>query len=342
MATTGSQPSDTRHDPRCGTRCRRSDSATAGSAAPKPAGRIGWRPSCSRRLLGRAKEQKRDEKGDLTPQGPEPLSWRAMTRCRGEYEALQIRTPEAVAELLVRNGARFDRELREQHLVDAFELCQGNPWFVPSALLALRWSRHAMHTDTRWLDYFNVGRRYMAGHEVLDEMRLHAGRFGPVAFTRALEGYRALFRARQRELFDRWPASPEDLLANQVALIGVFGANVLSGDTGSTVGIGPWLGLAPHKILLIWQLDWWTDSQSDRVMQPLGSVVTRALRRLARDRVIDREAVHLLPREAEDRADAYGTVVIAQGIQQRLADLVGGRVMHVNSGLYELGYEGPA
>jgi len=264
-----------------------------------------------------------------------------MTRCREEYEAFRNRTPETVAELLMRHGARFDRELREQYLVEAFDLCRGDAWFVPAALLALRWSRHAQHTDEGWQEYFDAGRRYMGGDEVLDEMRPHRGRFGEAAFVRAIEGYQALLRAKRRELFDRWPASPGDMRENQEALIAVFGAGVLHGATGSTIGIGPWLGLAPHKILLIWQRDWWADPQSDRVFQPLGSVVTRALRRLARDGVVDRDEVRLLPREEEDRAEAYGTVAIAQGIQQRLADLVGGRVMHVNSGLYELGYEGP-
>lgn len=48
-----------------------------------------------------------------------------------------------------------------------------------------------------------------------------------------------------------------------------------------------------------------------------------------------------LPPEQHDRVEAYATVVLAQRIKQhQLADLVGGRVMHVNSGLYELGQRG--
>lgn len=163
-----------------------------------------------------------------------------MTRHREECEALRTRAPKTVAELLVRHGARFDRELREQYLVDAFDLCPGDAWFTPSALLALRWSRHAQYTDEGCQEYFDAGRRYSDNPEVLDEICRHHDRFGEAAFVRAIEVYQSLFRARRRELFDRWPASPGDMREKQEAMIADYGAGVLHGATGSTIGIGPW------------------------------------------------------------------------------------------------------
>lgn len=260
-----------------------------------------------------------------------------------EFKSKSKWSRRGAAELLQRHGLAFDVLLRRD-IASTYSACTGDVWFIPAAVQSLVWSRHAMTNERSRAPYIEECRHCMCDeHRPLDAVLKYAGRFGPDGLARSLEGYRTIF-AGWRALFDPPPSSPQDLLANQKRIMDAVQTGVTpDGAKRSIHGIGPWLGFAPHKIHLIWQESWWEDASSDDMYQPLGSVAGKGIRELAKAGVIDESKARglQLDDDENDGVSGFGTALLAHSLTRELAgEVAGTRVMHVNSGLYELGYRG--
>jgi len=261
-----------------------------------------------------------------------------------EFQAKSKWSRRGAADLLHRHGHRFDEELRREYVVDAYAACEKDAWFVPAAIQALVWSRHAQPKDDAWDEYVEECRRCFADrNRRVSGVAQWAGRFGGDGLARSLDGYRDLF-VGLRESFEQPMQSPGDLRKNQELIMQAVMQGIgPSGKTCNVHGIGPWLGFAPHKIHMIWMQAWWPRQDSNIVYQPLGSVASRGLRVLAKAGIINEADARELQVDDDesDGPSGFGSVVLAHGLQQSLAEeIVGGRVMHINSALYELGFRG--
>lgn len=252
------------------------------------------------------------------------------------YVALRPKTLGAVAAFLAQRGLPFDEGLRST-IQGSRTAASNMPPLSVYLAEALMWTRHAKRSP----DFVTVACRYFIGGDesVLAEADQMSWRFGPEKLRVALGAMRELYvMFRRADL----PTTLAELESLQEACIGDIAS---AKDRRQMWGLGPWLFLAPFKIHVTCHQELWADPGIDSIKMPLGTQVVRALRVLAHDGVIPREE---FPQDdGQELASggaflsAMATVVYWQAEQKKLADSAGSHIPHINSALYELGYQGP-
>jgi len=110
-------------------------------------------------------------------------------------------------------------------------------------------------------------------------------------------------------------------------------------QNGSISGIGPWLFCAPFKILTCYRKSFWLDGKTDEIRMPLGLEVVRGFEKLIAKKTQYTQGIDasMFSEEEGGLLEGMATVEIAHGITKKIAQAVGSRALHVNSGLYLLG-----
>lgn len=259
-----------------------------------------------------------------------------MTTPRDEYNSLRPKNRQTVAGLLARRGRNFDERLRASIEGRRIAL-PGRPLLPVLCANALIWTHHGKD-DAEFMDhasqYFTDGDQGAAE----DAADFHH-RFGRESLETVLHAMRQLCEQIGR------PEFPENLIALQQLQVQLIEDVAREKAAGRFRGLGPWLFPSPFKIFLTWNRRLWDDPDVDRVQLSLGTQVCRALRWLERDGIISRG--DYIDDDADD-ADTSGSKFLTQmgTVQMRhaqicdLAKLAGTKALHINSALYELGYQG--
>jgi hypothetical protein len=222
-------------------------------------------------------------------------------------------------------------------LATAFDsMCEeipGELWFPLAVAYALVWSGHAVEDE----DYGENAVEYLltGEEELLSGLAHWSGRNGGACLQSALSGWRGLMEIVP--VPNTRTIGARELCEFQEGLLTIAGDRNIRGGLH---GIGPWVFCGPFKVLALMRRDLWSDEALDELYMPLGLEVERGLGALKRQGFGVPKA--LLPTRFVREGNFMGgmaRLVLAQRFQQTLARSARMRVLHINSGLYELGVE---
>jgi hypothetical protein len=252
-----------------------------------------------------------------------------MSELGAAYRAVRPKTRERVGELLGREGRRFDVELHE--ILQRTRLgLPGVPELALWMAHALAWAQYAAYDD----DFMAAASDFLAdgSAETLETATGFSQRFGPGRLRDALLAFRDWFTEMRRSFGAVTPDAAR-LKALQERSLQVV--QRLKEDGGGR-GVGLWLFAAPFKIMAVAHQGLWADEALAALLMPTGTQVNRALATLRADRVIQIESIVLEGGEGTFE-DEYANLWTLQLPQRDLARAAGTSVLHVNSGLYQLG-----
>lgn len=235
-----------------------------------------------------------------------------------------------MAVLLAQAGEPFNERIhfRTKNLIEHYS---EEPIFSLAVVESLIWARYAKDKKR----FFDLALNYlrMEDDQVFKEAKNLAWRFGPESLKTILRSWKSLLD----EL--RPVGLPQHFSSKELAK---FQQDYVLTKANKLVGIsrlsqiGPWVFCGPFKILAAYRRDLWSDPGLDDVWMSLGFQVIQGLRFLSRQGFKDIN-LELLNEEEPGLIAGLGTVVLAQKFQKKLADFAESRVLHINSGLFELG-----
>lgn len=109
-------------------------------------------------------------------------------------------------------------------------------------------------------------------------------------------------------------------------------------------GIGPSLFLGPFRILAAWRPDHWNSMETQLLLYPVGKSEVAAFAYLDEKGAcwLGDNLERIARLKEQDFAAASATTTLAQDIQKQLASIAGVSLLHINTGLSQLGRSVPA
>jgi len=254
-----------------------------------------------------------------------------VSNLRNQIRKLKPFNEQKAAQFLAQAGVPFNEKICS-HVEGLIKSYPEASLFNISVVESLIWARYARREKRFYglgLDFLEKG-----SNQIFKETKNLAWRFGPDKLEKVLKSWKILldelspiklfrdFSLRELSEFQHKQAHGK--------------ADILS-KTKKLPQMGPWIFCGPFKILGAYRKDLWEDKNLDKILMPLGFQVIRGLRFLRRQGCLNIDTQLLIEEEPSFGMDAMGTVFIAQDFQKGLAALAGSRILHINSGLFELG-----
>ncbi|OGU73052.1 MAG: hypothetical protein A2V93_07270 [Ignavibacteria bacterium RBG_16_34_14] len=104
-------------------------------------------------------------------------------------------------------------------------------------------------------------------------------------------------------------------------------------------GIGNWILFAPFKIILAYRYRLWKNKETDKIKMPLGLEVIRGIRKLIKrkSKYVEGYDTYMFMEEEGGLVEGKAIIELVHSISKKIAGDYDTRVIHVNSGLYQLG-----
>jgi hypothetical protein len=160
-----------------------------------------------------------------------------------------------------------------------------------------------------------------------------AGRHGPAALRNACRGYLEFKRITPKHVAEGKATAKELLDFQNSALIRAIDLS----KRGWLPNFGTWLFCGPFKIAAIMNTSIWNEPSLQSLFMPLGCHVGRGFRKLFLQGIPAIVPSLLVEKDAGLADGGFSTLVIAQSFQSDLAKHCEGRVLHINTGLHQLG-----
>ncbi len=215
--------------------------------------------------------------------------------------------------------AVFDRM---RHVVSHYTFCTAE---------ALVWAEYAAKAR----DYYEKIALFLEGRAAESEIDWNefAGRHGPAALRNACRGYLEFKRMTPKHVVEGKATAKELLDFQNSALIRAIDLS----RRGWLPNFGTWLFCGPFKISAIMNPSVWNEPSLQNLYMPLGCHVGRGFRNLFVQGIQDIVPSLLGEKDAGLADGGFTTLLIAQSFQFDLAKHCEGRVLHINTGLHQLG-----
>lgn len=159
------------------------------------------------------------------------------------------------------------------------------------------------------------------------------GRHGTSALQNACRSYLEFRRGIPKYVVQGTATASELLGFQNSALVRAIDLS----KRGWLPNFGTWLFCGPFKIWSILNPRIWNEPSLQDIYMPLGCHVGRGFKKLAELGAQDIVPSLLSERDAGLAEGGFSTLVIAHSFQSGLADRSGGNVLHINTGLHQLG-----
>jgi hypothetical protein len=205
------------------------------------------------------------------------------------------------------------------------------PLFTLAIVESLIWARYAKDRK----HFFDLAINYLirGDEQIFNKINDFAWRFGPEKLKAVLESWKILINRLEISKILHLFSSKQLFTFQQNALNEA--ANLYK--IKKIPQIGAWIFCGPFKIISAYRKDLWNGLDLDEIWMPLGFQVVRGLRFL-KQKGYD-IPIELLKEEEPGLLEGMGTVMIAQNLQKHFAKLAKTRLLHINSGLFQLGEE---
>jgi hypothetical protein len=205
--------------------------------------------------------------------------------------------------------------------------------FLIAIAQSLTWTGHAIDKEDYFkntLNFLNTG-----AQDVLSDIAISAGRYGQEKLQATLYNWRELL-AKLKLPPDLSKSSMEEIILFQDA---AYKIACMERRKERIMGIGAWLFCAPFKIILNFRDELWKNDRIDEVLMPLGLEVVRGVKKLIKQRYSYSRFIEEgdLSETEGDIIEGLATIHIVQHLSKEIAKDSKSIVLHINSGLWELG-----
>lgn len=203
-----------------------------------------------------------------------------------------------------------------------------------SILSSLTWPGHAKDLNP----FYTHGEKYLSSGDK-NELELaveNAGRFGKDALNNTLRSWYVLIQESGFAEYDFKTLSVTEYYNVQRKVFDCLKKLIKDKKIS---GIGEWFLYAPFKIFLEYRKDLWNDKQIDKVKMPIGGGVCKAIQKLIKNKNKYVSSYHSSDFKVENSRimDNFSTAEMVHSISLQIANDLDTRVLHVNSGLFQLG-----
>lgn len=236
------------------------------------------------------------------------------------------------ARALAESGYTSDHEI-QQRTKSYARTSNGIDLFLIAIVQSLTWTGHAIDKA----DYFRKALDFLktGSEKASSGLSECAGRYGIEQLQSTLSNWKKLYSQLN---------APPDISKSSLEEIILFQSTSFEiacrGKMGNRItGIGAWLFCAPFKILLNYQSKLWNQNRIDDVWMPLGLEVIRGVKKIIRKQYSYSKFVDMgiLSEKEGDIVEGLGTIHIVQAMSKEIANDANSIVLHINTGLYELG-----
>jgi len=235
---------------------------------------------------------------------------------------------------LVQEGTAFNARVSD-NLSSLSGQYQPSEFFNMAIAEALTWTGHVIGQPPG--PYYRHALAYLSGSDAhLGSAAESCGRYGADALKNALHGWRVI--SNETSHVAARTCTARELVDLQARALD---AAVKLSKRGEIHGVGAWLFCGPYKVAALCRRELWENAALDDLWMPIGLEVARGVELLKRRRhSLFKDIGDVMQGDEGGLADGMGDVVALQNTCRVVVADAGGRVIHVNSGIFKLGQDG--